>query len=78
MPRLAISVHEKYAASRSEGPVNPYGRQIRRVNAKAGVNAKGARPLLAHPLFLKLMGGLAILAALTIAIAVWRLLHFAR
>lgn len=71
MPRLGVSMYGRYSArSTSATDANP--RRVRYVN---GVERGERQFRRFDPLFLKLAFGLAILATLTAAGALWRGLH---
>lgn len=77
MPRLALEISRNYSAS-AKPAADPYGRKVRDLAGVTVGGPKRARPLLLHPLFLKVAGWLTVIAALAMAIAIWRLFHFPR
>lgn len=78
MPRLNFSVNPSYASSLSVVEMDSFGRAVRRVKTVIASDDRRERPILLRPLFLKLMGCLVVLAALAMALALWRLFHFVR
>lgn len=78
MPRLGFSLSQNFASSLPAVEMGPYGRAIRRVKTVVASDHGGERPIHLHPLLLKFVGCLAMLAALAMAVALWRLFHFTR
>ncbi len=76
MPRLGVNVSDSYSPLKSASRADRFGRQARDVTPlMARKESSGA--VLTHPLFLKAFAWLAIIAALTVLLALWRLYHFA-
>lgn len=71
MPRLGVSVD--YFVERKAPPADKYGRRIRHVN---GVEFSGAPSRLFDPILVKVAAGLAIMAAVSMTVALWRLFTF--
>lgn len=72
MPRLGISVNPNFQ-ERKAPPTDQYGRRVRTVNGIAQIDEK--KPFV-DPIFLKLAAGLAVFAAISMTIALWRLFTF--
>lgn len=71
MPRLGVSVDRHFEQKAS--PADKYGRRIRQVNA---VEYGSERSRLFDPILVKLAAGLAIVATVSMTVAIWRLFTF--
>ena len=76
MPRLTVSVNRTYQAAQIERRVGPTGRPIRHVKTVMRREEPTERPAYSSPLFFKITAWLALIAAVALAIATWRLFHF--
>jgi hypothetical protein len=74
MPRLAVTVNHTYSANRPEPKLGPTGRPIRDVAALIQDN-EPQEPLISARVLAR-MGLLILAAALVLAVAWWRVLHF--
>lgn len=75
MPRLGLSVSESFDRRPSAPKPDPYGRRPRRVEA-VRIAGEDRTPSLFSPVFIKLTASLAVIAAVAVSIAAWRLFTF--
>ncbi|MCX7899871.1 MAG: hypothetical protein N2444_07310 [Methylocystis sp.] len=71
MPQLGLSVHGQFESHRA--PADKYGRRVRFVE---GVELANGRQSMLNPVFVKFAIGLAIVAAVAMSAALWRLFTF--
>ncbi len=76
MPRLTVSLNNSFSTPRTTPRTGPTGRAIRNVDALFGRVETRKTPLLLDARFLKWTGGLAAVAGVALAFALWRLFHF--
>jgi hypothetical protein len=76
MPRLTVSLNDSYSTPRGASKTGSTGRAIRDVDALFGRKETRSAPLLLDARFLKWTGGLAAVAGVALAFALWQLFHF--